>query len=150
MCLLFLMYCSVSEQDIANMKDSWFFDNNFNGLSDDIFDDVVGFFDFPLEEVEDDWDSQFKCLEDQHSEVFSASSNGLCAKPQTENPQFGTEFSVSVSILSTVMVCRNVDCDIFNLLNFLLQTFFETIIVHTLLVMYMESHAEPSLHCTYI
>lgn len=100
------------------MKDSWFFDNNFNGLSDDIFDDVVGFFDFPLEDVEDDWDSQFKCLEHQHSEVFSASSNGLCAKTQTENPQFGTEFSVSVSILSAVMVCRNVDCDIFNLLNF--------------------------------
>jgi len=96
------MYCSVSEAGIANMKDSWFFDNNFNGLSDDIFDDVVGFFDFPLEEVEEDWDSQLKCLEDQHSEVFSASSNGLCDKTQTENPQFGTEFSVSVSILSTI------------------------------------------------
>ncbi|BAT91973.1 hypothetical protein VIGAN_07062500 [Vigna angularis var. angularis] len=88
--------------DIANMKDSWFFDNNFNGLSDDIFDDVVGFFDFPLEDVEDDWDSQFKCLEHQHSEVFSASSNGLCAKTQTENPQFGTEFSVSCNGISPI------------------------------------------------
>ncbi|RDY05476.1 GATA transcription factor 11, partial [Mucuna pruriens] len=94
--------------DIANMKDSWFFDNNFNGLSDEIFDDVVNFFDFPLEDVdanvvEEDLDAQFKCLEDPRFDVFSASSAGLCGKAQNEKPQLGMGFSASVSILSTVM-----------------------------------------------
>lgn len=118
MCLVFLMYCSVLEQDIANMKDSWFFDNNFNGLSDEIFDDVINFFDFPLEDVEangveEDWDAQLKCLEDPRVDVYTASSAGLCAKTQNEKPQLGMKFSASVSILFTVMVCRNLECDIF-------------------------------------
>lgn len=89
------------------MKDSWFFDNNFNGLSDEIFDDVINFFDFPLEDVEanvveKDWDAQLKCPEDPHFEDFSA---GLCGKTKNENPQLGMGFSDLVSILSTVMVC---------------------------------------------
>ncbi|KAG4980956.1 hypothetical protein JHK84_034540 [Glycine max] len=102
------MYCSVLEQDIANMKDSWFFDNNFNGLSDEIFDDVINFFDFPLEDVdangvEEDWDAQLKCLEDPRFDVYSASSAGLCAETQNEKPQLGMKLSASVSILFTVM-----------------------------------------------
>ncbi|KAH1218990.1 GATA transcription factor 11 [Glycine soja] len=95
-------------KDIANMKDSWFFDNNFNGLSDEIFDDVINFFDFPLEDVEangveEDWDAQLKCLEDPRVDVYTASSAGLCAKTQNEKPQLGMKFSASVSILFTVM-----------------------------------------------
>ncbi|KAL5152151.1 GATA transcription factor 11 [Glycine soja] len=87
-------------KDIANMKDSWFFDNNFNGLSDEIFDDVINFFDFPLEDVEangveEDWDAQLKCLEDPRVDVYTASSAGLCAKTQNEKPQLGMKFSAS-------------------------------------------------------
>ncbi|KAK7402121.1 hypothetical protein VNO78_14136 [Psophocarpus tetragonolobus] len=93
-------------EDIANMKDSWFFDNNFNGLSDEIFD-VTNFFDFPLEDVdasavEEDWNVQLKSLEDPCSEVFSASSAELCGKTQNENPQFGISFSASCNGISPI------------------------------------------------
>ncbi|XP_020232632.1 GATA transcription factor 11 [Cajanus cajan] len=94
-------------EDSANMKDSWFFDNNFNGLSDEIFDDVVNFFDFPLEDVEanaveEDWDAQFKCPEDPRFDVFSASSAGGCAKTKNENPQLGVGFSASCDGISPI------------------------------------------------
>ncbi|TKY48535.1 GATA transcription factor 11 [Spatholobus suberectus] len=100
--------CNVLEQDIANMKDSWFFDNNFNGLSDEIFDDVINFFDFPLDDVEanvveEDCDAQFKCLEDPRFDVFSASSAGLCGKAQNESPQLGMMgFSASCNGISPI------------------------------------------------
>ena len=89
------------------MKDCWFFDNNFNGVSDEVFDNVVGFFDFPLEEVEDDvveedWDVQLKHLEEPSLGVFSVSSSGLCDKTENENPKLGRSFSTSVSICSRV------------------------------------------------
>nr|ACU24388.1 unknown [Glycine max] len=94
-------------KDIANMKDSWFFDNNFNGLSDEIFDDVINFFDFPLEDVEangveEDWDAQLKCLEDPRVDVYTASSAGLCAKTQNEKPQLGMKFSASGNGISPI------------------------------------------------
>ncbi|KAL2332032.1 hypothetical protein Fmac_019613 [Flemingia macrophylla] len=94
-------------EDIANMKDSWFFDNNFNGLSDEVFDDVVNFFDFPLEDVEanvveEDWDAQFKCLEDPRFDFLSASSAGLCGKIKNENPQVGVGFSASCDGISPI------------------------------------------------
>ncbi|XP_054811625.1 GATA transcription factor 11-like isoform X2 [Prosopis cineraria] len=77
---------------INNMKDSWFFDKNFNGLSDEIFDDVIKFFDFPLEDVEanameEDWDAQFKCLEEPYFDAFSISPSGLCDKTRKGNPK---------------------------------------------------------------
>ncbi|KAF7805602.1 protein ENHANCED DISEASE RESISTANCE 2-like [Senna tora] len=80
-------------KDINNMKDSWFFDKNFNGLSDEIFDDVK-FFDFPLEDiepdaVEEDWDAQFKHLEEPSFDVFSVPSSGLCDKTQKGHPKLG-------------------------------------------------------------
>ncbi|XP_027340339.1 GATA transcription factor 11-like isoform X2 [Abrus precatorius] len=94
-------------EDIAKMKDSWFFDNNFNGLSDEIFDDVIKFFDFPLEDVEtnaaeEDWDAQLKSLDDPRFDVFSVSSAGLCAKTQDENPQLGMGFSASCNGISPI------------------------------------------------
>lgn len=106
------------------MKESWFFDKNFNGLSDEVFDDVLKFFDFPLEDVEgngaeEDWDAQFKRLEVPVFDAFSVSSAGLCGKTQNEKPQSGKGFSasVSVSILSIIMVNWNPDFDVFYLLN---------------------------------
>ncbi|KAK7272153.1 hypothetical protein RJT34_28582 [Clitoria ternatea] len=94
-------------EDIAKMKDSWFFDNNFNGLSDEIFDDVIKFFDFPLEDVEpngveEDWDAQFKPPEDQCFDVFSVSSAGLCPKAQNENPQLAKGFSASCNGIAPI------------------------------------------------
>ncbi|KAJ1409219.1 Zinc finger, GATA-type [Sesbania bispinosa] len=89
------------------MKDSWFFDKNFNALSDEMFDDVLKFFDFPLEDVEtnaveEDWDAQFKRLEEPCFDVFSVSSAGLCGKTQNENHQFGKGFSASCNGISPI------------------------------------------------
>ncbi|CAJ2660699.1 unnamed protein product [Trifolium pratense] len=88
-------------EDIPNMKDSWFFDKNFNGLEDEVFDDVLQFFDFPLEDVEtnpaeEDWSA----LGEPCFDVFPEAPVGLCAKPKIENPQLGNGFSAPVSIIS--------------------------------------------------
>ncbi|XP_019436280.1 PREDICTED: GATA transcription factor 11-like isoform X1 [Lupinus angustifolius] len=79
---------------IANMKDSWFSDNNFNGLPDEVFNDVTNFFDFPLEDVEtdveEDWDAQFKRLEEPCFDVFQVTSSGLCGKTEHNLRSFPT------------------------------------------------------------
>ncbi|KAF7823390.1 GATA transcription factor 11 isoform X2 [Senna tora] len=83
------------------MKDPWILDKNFNGLSDEIFDDVIKFFDFPLEDVEtnlaeeEDWDAQFKRIEEPSFDVFSVSSSELCGKTQNGNSKLGRTFSAS-------------------------------------------------------
>ncbi|TKY67209.1 GATA transcription factor 11 [Spatholobus suberectus] len=82
------------------MKDCWFFDKNFDGLSDEIFDDVIEFFDFPLEDVESDgeeqdWDAQFKLLEEPSLGVFSVQSSELCGQTQNENAKLGRSLSAS-------------------------------------------------------
>ncbi|CAL5200261.1 unnamed protein product [Lathyrus oleraceus] len=81
------------------MKDSWFFDKNFNGLSDEIFDELH-FFDFPLEDVEtnpveDDWSAQFQSIDEPCFDAFSVTPVGLCGKTKIENPQFGNGFSAA-------------------------------------------------------
>ncbi|KAE9587954.1 putative transcription factor C2C2-GATA family [Lupinus albus] len=80
------------------MKDSWFSDNNFIGLPDEVFNDVTNFFDFPLEDVEtnveEDWDVQFKRLEEPCFDVFHVTSSGLCGKTE-HNPQLGRNFPTS-------------------------------------------------------
>ncbi|MED6176181.1 hypothetical protein PIB30_085609 [Stylosanthes scabra] len=92
-------------EDVGNMKDSWFFEKNFNGLSDEAFDDVFKFLDFPLEDVEpnvveEDWDAQFKRI-DPCFDVFSLSSTVLCSdKTQNEKSPLGGSFSGSGCILS--------------------------------------------------
>nr|XP_025685208.1 GATA transcription factor 11 isoform X1 [Arachis hypogaea] len=85
----------------ANMKDCWFLDNNLNGVSDEVFD-VVGFFDFPIEDVEDDaveedWGAQFKQLEEPSLGVFSVSPSGLSDKTENENPKLGRSISTPVA-----------------------------------------------------
>ncbi|KAL1361585.1 hypothetical protein AAHE18_03G014800 [Arachis hypogaea] len=83
------------------MKDCWFLDNNLNGVSDEVFD-VVGFFDFPIEDVEDDaveedWGAQFKQLEEPSLGVFSVSPSGLSDKTENENPKLGRSISTPVA-----------------------------------------------------
>ncbi|KAK2370836.1 GATA transcription factor [Trifolium repens] len=91
-------------EDIPNMKDSWFFDKNFNGLSDEVFDDVLQFFDFPLEDVEtnpaeEDWSA----LGEPCFDAFSVAPAGLCAKPKIENPQLGNGFSAPCNEISPMI-----------------------------------------------
>ncbi|PNX97421.1 GATA transcription factor 11-like protein [Trifolium pratense] len=92
-------------EDIPNMKDSWFFDKNFNGLEDEVFDDVLQFFDFPLEDVEtnpaeEDWSA----LGEPCFDVFPEPPVGLCAKPKIENPQLGNGFSAPNSLGSMLSI----------------------------------------------
>ncbi|KAK7312574.1 hypothetical protein VNO77_36526 [Canavalia gladiata] len=91
-------HCTVN----MKAKDCWFYDKNFNGLSDEILDDVIEFFDFPLEDVEtdsveQDWDAQFKLLEEPSLGIFSVSSSGLFGQTQNENPKLGRSFSASLA-----------------------------------------------------
>ncbi|KAI5391191.1 hypothetical protein KIW84_076157 [Lathyrus oleraceus] len=87
------------------MKNCWFFDNNFNGVSDEILGDVVEFFDFPLDDdvetdvVEQDWNDQFKHIEEPSLGVFSVPSFDLCGQTQNEKPNLVNNFSASVSFL---------------------------------------------------
>ncbi|XP_027345946.1 GATA transcription factor 11 isoform X2 [Abrus precatorius] len=83
------------------MKNCWVFDNNLNGLSDEILDDVIEFFDFPLEDVEidgveQDWDDQFK-LEEPSLRVFSVSSSELSVQTLNENAKHECSFSASLA-----------------------------------------------------
>jgi len=107
----------VLKQDIPNMKGSWFFDKNFNGLSDETFDDLK-FFDFPLEDVdannaEEDWSA----LGEPCFDVFSVSPAVFCGKIKNENPQLGEGFSAPVSILSLLMIIWIPYFDVCYLLN---------------------------------
>ncbi|ESW04260.1 hypothetical protein PHAVU_011G080200 [Phaseolus vulgaris] len=85
------------------MKDWLFFDKTFNGLSDDILDDVTDMelFDLPLEDVEtddgmeQDWDAQFKFIEEPSLGIFPVQSSQLCARTQNEIVKVETGFSAS-------------------------------------------------------
>ncbi|OIV99329.1 hypothetical protein TanjilG_17139 [Lupinus angustifolius] len=94
-------------KDIADMKDCWFLDNNFNCLSDGISDDVFEFFDFPIEDVEtdfveEDWAAQFKHIEEPSLGVFSVPhSAALCDKTQNETPKVGIENTSTDSLEKT-------------------------------------------------
>uniref|UniRef100_A0A2P2LDR0 GATA-type domain-containing protein n=2 Tax=Rhizophora mucronata TaxID=61149 RepID=A0A2P2LDR0_RHIMU len=61
------------------MNDSWFFDKNFNGISDDFFDDAIKLLDFPPEDVElndgEDWKTQFQGLDPPPSNVLASLSS---------------------------------------------------------------------------
>ncbi|KAJ7981007.1 GATA transcription factor [Quillaja saponaria] len=79
---------------------SWFSDKNFNGFSNDFFDDVINLFDFPLEDVEpnageEDWNTQFQQLEEPSLDVFAVPSSGLCGITQNQNPTIKKNISAS-------------------------------------------------------
>lgn len=103
------------KQDNSNKKESWFFDNDFNGLPDDIvFDDVLKFLDLPLEDVdpngaEEDWSVQFQSLGEPCFDAFSVSSAGLHGESKIRNeiPRTGKSLSAPVSILFIIMLNWN-------------------------------------------
>ena len=67
----------------SNMSDSWFFDENFNGVSDEFFDDVIKHLDFPLEDLEpnEDWNSKFQSIEPPLG-IFSDISSDFSQAPK--------------------------------------------------------------------
>jgi len=103
-------FFNVSFGGVASMKDWLFFDKTFNGLSDDILDDVmdIELFDLPLEDVEtddgmeQDWDAQFKFIEEPSLGIFPVQSSQLCARTQNEIVKVETGFSASVSFLPSL------------------------------------------------
>ncbi|XP_028808024.1 GATA transcription factor 11 [Neltuma alba] len=103
---IFFMSCPLLEGGTSNMKDSWFFDKSFNGLPDEIFDDVIKFFDFPLEDVEpnameEDWDAQFKRLDEPYLDVLSGLPSELHDKTRKGNPKL-ERLSTSHSEISPI------------------------------------------------
>lgn len=104
------------------MKTNWFFDQNFNGVSEDILEDVIEFFDFRLDDVEltdvveEDWNAQFKHLEEPSLGVFSVPSSGLCGEIETQNekPKLGKSFSAAVSFLLPLFLFRWMFCQLNN------------------------------------
>ncbi|KAL3597817.1 hypothetical protein D5086_009454 [Populus alba] len=65
------------------MSKSWFFDKDFSGVPDNFFEDTLGCFDFPLEDVEpngddgEDWESKFRHLEPPSSNLLTTFSTVL-------------------------------------------------------------------------
>ncbi|XP_017433895.1 GATA transcription factor 11 [Vigna angularis] len=98
------------------MKDWLFFDKNFNGLSDNLLDDVmdIEFFDFPFEDVEtddgaeQDWNAQFKFLEEPSLGIFPGQSSQLCAHTQNENVKVETSFYASTAKTAGPKYSKNV------------------------------------------
>ncbi|GAU12926.1 hypothetical protein TSUD_97370 [Trifolium subterraneum] len=88
--------------DNANMKNNWFFDNDFNGVPDEILEDVVEFFDFPNEDVETDavehdWNDQLKHLEEPSLGIFPVPSSELHGETQNEKPNPMNNFAAAMS-----------------------------------------------------
>ncbi|KAK7341848.1 hypothetical protein VNO80_24788 [Phaseolus coccineus] len=101
---------------VASMKDWLFFDKNFNGLSDDILDDVmdIELFDLPLEDVEtddgveQDWDAQFKFIEEPSLGIFPVQSSQLTAHTQNEFVKVETSFSASPAKTAGPIYSKNI------------------------------------------
>ncbi|KAJ8768604.1 hypothetical protein K2173_023508 [Erythroxylum novogranatense] len=63
------------------MNGSWFFDENFNGVPDDFFDDALKYLDLPHEDLEpndgEDWAAKFQHLDPPPSSVLTSLSSGF-------------------------------------------------------------------------
>ncbi|GMY10329.1 GATA transcription factor 11 [Fagus crenata] len=73
-------------------------DDNFNGISDDCFDDMFKFFDFPLEDVEgnvggEDWSTKFLWLEPPPLDVLAGLPSGFPDKNSVDSSKFPESFS---------------------------------------------------------
>lgn len=96
-------------------------DDNFNGISDDCFDDMFKFFDFPLEDVEgnvggEDWSTKFLWLEPPPLDVLAGLPSGFSDKNSVDSSKFPGSFSTQVSSLicyccfKYVIYACNIDC----------------------------------------
>uniref|UniRef100_A0A2P2KFC6 Uncharacterized protein MANES_11G146600 n=1 Tax=Rhizophora mucronata TaxID=61149 RepID=A0A2P2KFC6_RHIMU len=85
------------------MNGSWFFDENFNGVSDDFFDDAIKFLNFPMEDVEpndgEDWQAKFQHLDPPPSNVLVSLSSGLSGGISNEALRVQKSSTVSVSVI---------------------------------------------------
>ncbi|GMJ08942.1 GATA transcription factor 11 [Hibiscus trionum] len=62
------------------MNNSWF-DKGFDGVNDDLFDDVINYLDFPLEDdggSGEEWDCNFQNLEPPPANVVGGMCSGFC------------------------------------------------------------------------
>ncbi|XP_038694849.1 GATA transcription factor 11-like isoform X2 [Tripterygium wilfordii] len=65
------------------MNGSWFFNENFNGVPDEFFDDLIIQADFPLEDLEpnnegEDWEIEFQSLEPPPANILVSLCNSFC------------------------------------------------------------------------
>lgn len=94
------------------MPDSWFIDGNFNGISEEFFDDVVEYLDLPLEDFEgnaggEDWNARLQSLEPPSMDILASFSSGCCGRigNVTSKPDQNLSISVSFSFsITTYMV----------------------------------------------
>ncbi|XP_038706077.1 GATA transcription factor 11-like isoform X1 [Tripterygium wilfordii] len=78
------------------MNGSWFFDENFNGVPDEFFDDLIKQTDFPLEGLEpnnegEDWEVEFQSLEPPPANILASLSNGFCEDAFQVSERSGNE-----------------------------------------------------------
>ena len=87
------------------MSKSWFFDKDFSGVPDNFFEDTLGCFDFPLEDVEpngddgEDWESKFRHLEPPSSNLLTTFSTALCGENASSLEPNYNSCSVLVSFI---------------------------------------------------
>ncbi|KAG7950195.1 hypothetical protein I3843_13G099600 [Carya illinoinensis] len=66
------------------MNGSFLLNENFNGVSDECLDDIIKFFDFPLEDVEgnvgEDWSAKLEWLDPPSMDVLAGLAPGLSGK----------------------------------------------------------------------
>lgn len=125
-CLHFLPYYAQGN----NMNGSWFFDENFNGVPDDFFDDAIKYFDFPLEDVEpndavEHWETRFQPLVPAPSNVFAGLTAGLCGENDNDTLKIKNTSSILVSLInlfkvyfiSVVNYMESVECCVLSFFN---------------------------------
>jgi len=91
--------------NFSGMSKSWFFDKDFSGVPDNFFEDTLGCFDFPLEDVEpngddgEDWESKFRHLEPPSSNLLTTFSTALCGEDASSLEPNYNSCSVLVSFI---------------------------------------------------
>lgn len=92
---------NICETDINDMVGSWFFDENFNGLSEEFFDKVIKTLDFPLEDDEknagEDWNAKLQCLEPPSMDILAGIPSDNCDRHRSDSSKVGRSFYNLVS-----------------------------------------------------
>lgn len=83
LCLLFFCTIRLQKGQITyKMSGPSLLMDNLTGVSDECFDDIIQFFDFPLEDVEgnlggEDWNAKLQLLEPPSLDVLTGLSSGF-------------------------------------------------------------------------
>lgn len=83
------------------MNGSFLLNENFNGVSDECLDDIIKFFDFPLEDVEgnvgEDWSAKLEWLDPPSMDVLAGLAPGLSGKNCVDASKCPESLSAPVS-----------------------------------------------------